>query len=642
MKPELFLKNFRHVVNAPKGVQSIRDMVLGLAVTGRLSTTHEKDTAAEECVRRCRIHYERLVAEGRIRQELATSGAVTSDSFGLIPDTWVWSTIGEVTSYGSTEKAEFVDVSPSTWVLELEDIKKGTSKIVAKVRAGERRFKSSKNRFSPGQVLYGKLRPYLDKVVIADEPGVCTTEIVPILAFDGLEPEYLRVFLKSPRFRTFATNSTHGMNLPRLGTSAARSAPFPLPPLEEQKRIVAKVDEMMQLCDRLEAQQQEREKLLPILSRVNHTRFITKPTIKSLTGVFHQHGTVSPGDMRETVLSLAARGFLAEQNPEDDSVDELLSRIQMQREECESSDVEDVSSDEEFFAIPKSWRWVRLGNISTHSDSGWSPQCKETRRVGDEWGILKVSAVSWGRFLPEENKGLPASEIPRPGCEVRDGDFLMSRANTFELVAKSVIVEAPPPHLMLSDKIVRFHLPAEIDKSYINLFNLSPWARQYYAKNASGTSSSMKNVSRKVMSRLPIPFPPAAEQRRIVSRVRQFMSLIDRLEQQTNENRKIAASFARAAVAAITSTDFTENESMKPPKTEVVTALKVGKKPKKTDAAPLATLLSEQKADASAKTLWQLSGLEIDAFYRQLKKETANGWIEEDTSKRDIKEVEVG
>lgn len=80
---------------------------------------------------------------------------------------------------------------------------------------------------------------------------------------------------------------------------------------------------------------------------------------------------------------------------------------------------------------------------------------------------------------------------------------------------------------------------------------------------------------------------------------------------------------------------------MKPPKTEVVTALKVGKKPKKPDTAPLATLLSEQKAEASAKTLWQLSGLEIDAFYRQLKTEMANGWIEEDEDKRAVKEVEA-
>lgn len=80
---------------------------------------------------------------------------------------------------------------------------------------------------------------------------------------------------------------------------------------------------------------------------------------------------------------------------------------------------------------------------------------------------------------------------------------------------------------------------------------------------------------------------------------------------------------------------------MKPPKTEVVTALRVSKKPKKPDAAPLATLLSKQNAEASAKTLWQLSGLEIDAFYRQLKTEMANGWIEEDEDKRAVKEVEA-
>jgi type I restriction enzyme S subunit len=640
MNAQSFLNNFHTIARAPGGVSRMRDLVYFFAITGGLSQTEAGDSDAnlilDDSLQAKLEYYE----ENSVRQG-ARKHSEIFQVVKRVPNHWVMVSAGDLIHLINGRAFKSTDWRKSGLpIIRIQNLNNSTAPF--NYFQGE---VSEGHRVRAGDMLLswsGTPGTSFGAFIWNGGDAVLNQHIFKVAIYSSkISKEYLRMAINAS-LDALIGSARGGVGLKHVTKGQIESLQIPLPPLEEQNRIVAKVDELMRLCDRLDAQQQERENLLPLLSRANHTRFITKPTIKSLTGVFHQHGTVSPGDMRETVLSLAARGFLAEQNPEDDSVDELLSRIQMQREECESSDVEDVSSDEEFFAIPKSWRWVRLGNISTHSDSGWSPQCKETRRVGDEWGILKVSAVSWGRFLPEENKGLPASEIPRPGCEVRDGDFLMSRANTFELVAKSVIVEAPPPHLMLSDKIVRFHLPAEIDKSYINLFNLSPWARQYYAKNASGTSSSMKNVSRKVMSRLPIPFPPAAEQRRIVSRVRQFMSLIDRLEQQTNENRKIAASFARAAVAAITSTDFTENESMKPPKTEVVTALKVGKKPKKTDAAPLATLLSEQKADASAKTLWQLSGLEIDAFYRQLKKETANGWIEEDTSKRDIKEVEVG
>jgi type I restriction enzyme S subunit len=128
---------------------------------------------------------------------------------------------------------------------------------------------------------------------------------------------------------------------------------------------------------------------------------------------------------------------------------------------------------------------------------------------------------------------------------------------------------------------------------------------------------------------------------RIVQRVEQLLKLVDRLSEKKSTAAHTAKLFATSAVAAITSTEFTENERMKAPNTEVVTALKIGSKPKKSDLAPLATLLLKQKAEASAKSLWQLSGLEIDTFYRQLKTEMANGWIDEDKDKRTVHEVEA-
>jgi hypothetical protein len=211
-----------------------------------------------------------------------------------------------------------------------------------------------------------------------------------------------------------------------------------------------------------------------------------------------------------------------------------------------------VAEEEAPFDIPASWAWVRLGNLSLTSDSGWSPQCASEARVGTNWGVLKVSAVSWGVFKPDENKALPAGLEARPECEVRTGDFLISRANTEELVARSVLVTQTPPKLMMSDKIVRFSFPDEVNREYINLANGCEAARAYYARNASGTSSSMKNVGREVMCNLPIPFPPLPQQSRIVARVRHLFGLVDQLESGLDAARSKAARMLAAVLDELT------------------------------------------------------------------------------------------
>ena len=165
---------------------------------------------------------------------------------------WLWTRLGDVTNYGISDKAEPGAVDEDTWVLELEDVEKETSKLLQKVRFADRQFRSSKNRFCEGDVIYGKLRPYLDKVIIADEDGVCTTEMIPLRGYANITPQYLRLVMKSPYFIWYANESTHGMNLPRMGTDKARLALFPMVSETEQHRIVAKVDELMAICDALQ------------------------------------------------------------------------------------------------------------------------------------------------------------------------------------------------------------------------------------------------------------------------------------------------------------------------------------------------------------------------------------------------------
>ena len=371
----------------------------------------------------------------------------------------------------------------------------------------------------------------------------------------AIPDEVLARYFQSPQYTSWVTAAGRGIGINNLGRGDLDSLPVPTPPLPEQKRIVAKVDELMALCDRLEAQQQEREIRHTAVARASLSRFADAPTPANLEFLFHPSYSIPPGDLRKSILTLAVQGKLVPQNPNDQPVEEMIARITVNRRAKKAKEYEPVPTDEAPYEIPFSWSWIRLGNISLASDSGWSPQCLPEARSGADWGVLKVSAVSWGAFRPDENKALPPGVTARADCEVQAGDFLLSRANTEELVARSVVVYQTPPHLMMSDKIVRYTFPDEIEKAFINIANLSEPSRAYYARHASGTSSSMKNVGREIMSNLPIPLPPFAEQRRIVSKVNQLMALVDQLETQLTQSRATSEKLIHALVLELTSQD---------------------------------------------------------------------------------------
>lgn len=237
--------------------------------------------------------------------------------------------------------------------------------------------------------------------------------------------------------------------------------------------------------------------------------------------------------LRELVVLLALQGKLVGQDPRDASALDWLTSTQSGRQAIAAKAPKafpPVVESDQWFDLPASWRWVRMNELVAASEAGWSPSCPETPRQSGRWGVLKVSAVSWGEFDPEANKELPPELAPRPEYEVQDGDFLLSRANTAELVARSVVVRTTPPRLMLSDKIIRLKFPEAVNRNFVNLCNNSAAARCHYIAKASGTSSSMKNVSRDVVLALPIPLPPIREQARIVARVDELMRLCDALE----------------------------------------------------------------------------------------------------------------
>ncbi len=167
------------------------------------------------------------------------------------PSEWLQVHLGDVVEYGKALKAKADEIEDNTWVLELEDIEKNTSVILQKIIFKERKTKSTKNKFKKGDVLYGKLRPYLNKVVVAEDDGVCSTEILPLSGNIGLNSKYLFYWLKHPTFLEYVTKVGYGVNMPRLGTKDGKQASFIYVPLAKQKEIATQLDNLLAQVDTL-------------------------------------------------------------------------------------------------------------------------------------------------------------------------------------------------------------------------------------------------------------------------------------------------------------------------------------------------------------------------------------------------------
>lgn len=252
MNAERLLAQFNRVANTPDAVPRLRRFVLQLAARGKLVEQDPTDEPASELLKRITMEKACFVNAAKIRKKPMSSRPSAIPPFAL-PQSWEWVPLGKIFLYDAGIKRAPRELDPSFWLLELEDIEKEAGRLLARVHAKDRKSKSTKSEFQEGDILYGKLRPYLNKVLVADSAGYSTTEVVAIRPFAALNPQYCALILRRPDFVDYVTRLGQGTKMPRLRREDAINAPFPLAPIAEQDRIVAKVDELMTLCDRLEA-----------------------------------------------------------------------------------------------------------------------------------------------------------------------------------------------------------------------------------------------------------------------------------------------------------------------------------------------------------------------------------------------------
>ena len=240
-----------------------------------------------------------------------------------LPEGWVWSCLGDISDYGRCITVPVSDIKEDEWLLELEDIEKDTGRVLKLIAKRDRTINGNRHFFTKNQILYSKLRTYLNKVLIAPRNGYCTTEIIPISPNIGIMPEYLSLVLRSPYFQDYTAQCGYGVKMPRLGTSDALRALIPIPPYKEQQRIIEYADKYTNVIEIIHS---EKEQLSDYVTRC-----------------------------KSIILDLAIHGKLVPQDPSDEPAIKLLKRI----------DPDFTPSDNLHYggALPVGWELCRLEDI---------------------------------------------------------------------------------------------------------------------------------------------------------------------------------------------------------------------------------------------------------------------------------------
>jgi len=316
---------------------------------------------------------------------------------------------------------------------------------------------STKQVVQPNDVLLSKIVPHIRRAwVVGEDRGrrlIGSGEWI-VFRSERVWPEYLRhVLVGDPFHQQFMqTVSGVGGSLLRARPAFVAGISIPLPPLEEQRRIAA-------ILDQAETLRTQRRQALAHLDTLTQSLFL------------------------------------------------------------------DMFGDP--VANERGWPRVPFGKLLEKIESGWSPVCLDRPAEGNEWAVLKLGAVTSCEFKPHENKALPNSVAPDASIEVKSGDLLFSRKNTYELVAACVLVDEAPPRLMMSDLIFRFRLNAEaqVDPCYLHRLLIHPSKRQEVQKLAGGSSSSMPNISKAKLAEFLIELPPLSHQQTFATRIQAIEAL---------------------------------------------------------------------------------------------------------------------
>jgi len=557
----LLERHFDTAFAAPNGIQKLREMILMLAMQGKLVPQDPKDQPASELLKAIEAEKQRLVKEGKIKQLQPLPEINPQDMDYQLPNSWEWVRLGEVTNYNGRININSEEIEPETWLLDLEDIEKDTSRVLYRAKYSERQSKSTKSTFKKGDVLYGKLRPYLNKVVVADADGICTTEIVPIVPIGGIDSQFLRWLLKRPSFLHHVNTLMYGVKMPRLGTGDAIMSVHPLPPLAEQRRIVARIDRLMARCDELEKLRAERNQKRITVHTASLDRLLNakesndfSTAWRFITQHFGELYSVKENvaELRKAILQLAVMGKLVPQDLTDEPASELLRAIATEKQQLvkagkikQPKPLPEIKPEDAPYELPRGWEWVRLGTITNVVRGGSPRPAGDPQFYDGDIPFLKVADLTATNemYLTTYTYSIKEAGLHKTRM-VPPNTLLLTNSGATLGIPKLCTFETT-----FNDGIAAFIFMNEsLYKPFLYYFLASK--TKYFLDEAS-RGQGQPNLNTEIIGETFVALAPFSEQYRIVTKIDQLMALCNHLDQQIDAATGKQSALLNAVMAQV-------------------------------------------------------------------------------------------
>ena len=642
MDAQQFLVEFGHIANAPHGVPKLRELVLVLAMQGRLlpQATSESATSLLEAMS---AEKQSLIASRALRSPKPFPAITTKDKLHAIPGNWCWARFGEIAIHNSGKTLDSVRNSGKLRdYITTSNLYWGRFDLSNVRQMPIRDDELEKCTARKGDLLICEGGEAGRAAVWTGDREVCfQNHVHRARFFGGINPFFVYRFFEKLNMTGEINAHRKGIGISNMSSRALAMIAVPLPPLEEQFRIIAKVDELMALCDRLEQQQQDRRKLQNALRQSTLQALASAESPHALQERWQRleahfgslfSDSSDTNSLKSLLLKLAMRGLLVKQEAGDLHSETFLQQIANEKarliaaKTLKASAAIPAPSDAELpYVLPAGWTWARVVDL-VDVGTGATPAKSEPTYYGGETPWYTSSATN-EKFARKPETFITEKALAETNCKVFPAGSLIvamyGQGKTRGQVSELAVAGATNQAIAA----LVFFESSKPTKRFLKYF----FEKIYDEIRLQAEGGPQPNLSVGKIKEILVPVPPLEEQERIVARLDELFEQCGEWSSQLKRRDVLARQFAALAVAEITgvANERSEDVAVKVPQTELIAPLRLGTLPDIKDQAPLATLLARHQGEMSARDLSQRFGGEIGAFYAQLKTEVAHGWIED-------------
>lgn len=558
MRLETFFDNFELLADAPNGVQKLRELILQLAVQGKLVPQDPNDEPASVVLKKIKAEKERLIKEKKIRRAKPLPPIELSEIPFELSEQWEWIRLGEVGDWGAgstpdRKNSEYYGGS-ITWFksgeLNNDYIRESEEKITELAL-----HKCSLRLNRPGDVLIAMYGATIGKVAILEASATTNQAVCACTCFQGFYNRYLFILLKAYKNRFL--NQGAGGAQPNISREKIIHTVAPLPPLEEQKRIVAKVEQLMALCDELETRQQKKREGCVRLNNAAIDQLLTTREPDDFSKHWQRicdnfdllySAPENIGKLRQAILQLAVQGKFVPQDPNDEPASVLLEKINAEKEWLikegkirRSGPLPPIEADDVPYELPPGWEWTRFPELGEfgRGKSKHRPRNDIALYREGTYPVVQTGDVARANGTINTYTGL-----------YNENGLAQSRLWPKGTLCITIAANIADAALLgfdacFPDSVVGFIPSSEIGQAkYFGYFMRT--AKEHLQDYA--PSTAQKNINLGILEKLLIPLPPKGELQRIVAKVDQLMTLCNELEAKLTQSQTNSEKLTDAAV----------------------------------------------------------------------------------------------